>query len=132
MRWALALAAALFAAAAFAGGDQQIRLSPEAPRQTVPLPPASAGDEAVLRVRISAIDNPAMVPFGVVVRTADGTEIGRFAVFPADQTGDYHLSLRPAERAALAQPDAAVSLALDLQGKTAERLTVTIESVQIR
>lgn len=136
MRWGLrgiVAAAALYAAAvAYAGGDSSVRLTLDLPRTTVALQQPVRQQATALQVRVGSIDNPGMTPFGVVIRLADGNEIGRFAVFPADRTGDYFLSLRPEESAVLAVPGAALTLELDLIGKAHGRLNVVVDFVRLK
>jgi hypothetical protein len=132
IRWAILTAAAIFAVAvAYAGGDDAIRLSLNSPNSQILITAGEARSSSVIRVRVAAIENPDLTPFGVVVSVLGGGEIGRFAVYPADQTGDYALSLTPTEATALSKPDATVSLALDLIHPATDRLVVTIGSVRL-
>ena len=132
------MAALLFCAAiafagtaAFAGGDSAMRLTLEAPRREAPVQGAVAAGGSALQVRIGAVDNPSLTPFGIVVRLPDGQEIGRFALFPADQTGDYYLSLKPHERAALSE-GRSVILEIDPTGGKKDPLAVTVDFVRLR
>ena len=81
---------------------------------------------------MGAIENPGMTPFGIVIKLADGNEIGRFAVFPADRTGDYFLSLKAEESAVLTAPGAAVTLELDLIGTADYRFNVVVDFVRLK
>ncbi len=83
----------------------------------------------LIRVRVTRIENPGMVPFGVVVTLPGGAEIGRFSIFPADRTGDYYLSVTPDERTALLRPGAALHIALDLPTPPREGLEVELTPV---
>lgn len=70
-----------------------------------------------LRLRLTEVRNPASEALGIsasVVGPAGGDrqEIGRLAVFPAEQTGDYVLPVSPASARALAEPGAQVEIAL--------------------
>jgi hypothetical protein len=136
-RWLL-LAAALglilgVAQTARAGQDQRATLSTDTPSTTVAPPAAAiASGSATLRVPIVSITNPGKTPFGVVVSIAGGAEIGRFAVFPPDQTGDYNLSLSPSEQAALRVPGAALVLTLDLIGPAREPLSIVLGQIDAR
>ena len=141
MRWGLrgiVAAAVLYAAAvAYAGGNNagehnMARLTLGVPRTTVALQEPSPEQAAALQVRVGAIENPGMTPFGIVIKLADGNEIGRFAVFPADRTGDYFLSLKAEESAVLAAPGAAVTLELDLIGTADDRLNVVVDFVRLK
>ncbi len=79
------------------------------------------GSGPVIKLSILAIDNADLVPFGVIVARIDGTEIGRIAVFPADQTGDYFLPL------AVPLPDSQLRLAIDAFGGASDiTLTFTV------
>ena len=132
-RWGILVAAALYGAAvAYAGGGGGVRLTPDSPQ--VEAQALGAGEQApnVLQVRIGAIDNPSLTPFGIVVSLAGGREIGRFAIFPADRTGDYFLSLKPAEQAALAQSGGALVLSIDRIGEPSGPLSVTVDFVQAK
>lgn len=132
-RWGILVAAALYGAAvANAGGGGGLRLTLDNPQVQAQALAAPESANAVLQVRIGAIENPSMTPFGIVVRLADGQEIGRFAIFPADRTGDYFLSLKPAEQATLATGDGALMLAIDLIGEPAGPLTVTVDFVRAK
>ena len=132
-RWGILVAAALYGAAvAYAGGGGGVRLTLDSPQ--VEAQALGAGEPAptVLQVRIGAIDNPSLTPFGIVVSLAGGREIGRFAIFPADRTGDYFLSLKPAEQAALAQSGGALVLSIDRIGEPSGPLSVTVDFVQAK
>ena len=132
-RWGIVVAAALYGAAvANAGGGGGLRLTLDNPQVQAQALAAPESANAVLQVRIGAIENPSMTPFGIVVRLADGQEIGRFAIFPADRTGDYFLSLKPAEQAALAASGGALLLAIDRIGEPAGPLTVTVDFVRAK
>ena len=70
-----------------------------------------------LRLRLTDISNPASEALGIrasVVGPAQGDrqEIGRLAVFPAEQTGDYLLPVSRSLARALAAPGARVEIAL--------------------
>lgn len=141
-RWGILggiLAAAVLygAAVAYAGGGGDgegggVLLTTDNPQMQVEARAAPEGAAAVLQVRIGAIQNPSLTPFGIVVRLADGQEIGRFAIFPADRTGDYFLSLKPAEREALAAGGGALLLSIDRIGETAAPLSVTVDFVRAK
>ena len=121
---ALALVLALGLPGGVAGGVAACG-SEDPPARAVMAVPVSiemAGtpDQAILYLELSRIDNPAMTPFGLIATTPDGIEIGRIAIYPADQTGTYALGLEGAALAAL-RAAGAVALELDfLQGHPAE------------
>lgn len=92
------------------GGGGEARLTPDSPSARLGL---GAPERDLLGLRLRRIDNPRMTPFGVVVSQVDGTEIGRFSVFPPDRTGDYVVSLTPGERAGIVR-NGAVEARLDL------------------
>lgn len=124
-------AIAYTAAEAFAGGDNALRMTLEAPRMEAPVQGAAEGGDSALQVRVGAVENPSLTPFGIIVRLPDGREIGRFALFPADRTGDYYLSLRPEEQAALSE-DGRVILEIDPTGGEEEPLAITVDFVRLR
>lgn len=136
MRWGILAAAVLYgaviasAAVSYAGGADALRLSLEAPQVTAEIQVRPDATRHVLHIRIGAIENPSLTPFGIVARLPDGHEIGRFAVFPADRTGDYFLSLKPDERAALAKNSGALTLEIDWIGKPDPSLSVTVDFVR--
>lgn len=127
---ALACLAAACAQSAAGNGDQPmvIQLTPDRPAF---LAEAPLDGVSRLRLRLTEISNPAGEALGIsasVVGPADGDrqEIGRFAVFPAEQTGDYVLPVSPSSARALAAPGAQVEIALtdDTVGDTG--LSVTL------
>ena len=132
--WGILVAAALYGAAvAYAGGAGGLRLTLESPQvEAQALNAQGSVGASVLQVRIGAIENPSLTPFGIAVHLPDGQEIGRFAIFPADRTGDYFLSLKPAEQAALAAGDGALLLAIDRIGEPAGPLAVTVDFVRTK
>lgn len=92
------------------GGGGEARLTADSPSARLGV---DAPERDLLALRLERIDNPRMTPFGVVVSQVDGTEIGRFSVFPPDRTGDYVVSLTPGERAGIVR-NGAVEARLDL------------------
>ena len=79
--------------------------------------PPPAEDVSRLRLRVTEIVNPGAGQLGVrvtVVDPASGArqELGRFAVFPAEQTGDYVLPVRGTAAAMLETSEAVVEFAL--------------------
>jgi len=104
------------------------------PSQAVVLadpPPAGAKR---LRVRVFDIDNPAGGELGVRVaavnpETAERREIGRFAVFPPEQTGDYVLPLAPAATAAFRDAASKVEFALTANTTADARLLVKLVAI---
>ncbi len=136
MRWRILAAAVLYGAAivgaavSHAGGGEGLRLSLDAPQVKTEIQAKPDAARQVLHIRIGAIENPSLTPFGIVVGLPDGHEIGRFAIFPADRTGDYFLSLKPEERAALTETDGALTLEIDLIGKPDAPLEVTVDFVR--
>ena len=131
-RWfvsAAALGAALVTSVAANETDPVVRLSNDRPAVVTRV--ARERDEdatrrGIIRIRVSRIENPSMTPFGIVVSLPGGAEIGRFSFFPADQTGDYHLSLTPEERAALLSDEPELHIALDLPTPPPEDIEVEL------
>jgi hypothetical protein len=126
---AAALAAALVTSVAANETDPVVRLSNEVPDVVTRV--ARERDEdatrrGIIRIRVSRIENPSMTPFGIVVSLPGGAEIGRFSFFPADQTGDYHLSVTPEERAALLSDEPELHIALDLPTPPPEDIEVEL------
>lgn len=132
-RWGIVVAAALYGAAvAYAGGGDGVRLTLDNPQVEAQALTVPGNANAVLQIRIGVIENPSMTPFGIAVLLPDGREIGRFTIFPADRTGDYFLSLKPAEQAALAAGGGVLLLAIDRIGDPAGPLTVVVDFVRAK
>jgi hypothetical protein len=126
---AAALAAALVTSVAANETDPVVRLSNEVPDVVTRV--ARERDEdatrrGIIRIRVSRIENPSMTPFGIVVSLPAGAEIGRFSFFPADQTGDYYLSVTPEERDALLSDEPELHIALDLPTPPPEDIEVEL------
>ena len=58
-----------------------------------------------------------------------GAEIGWFSFFPADQTGDYHLSVTPEEQAALLSGDPSCTLPSTCRGLLLKDIEVELTPV---
>jgi len=126
---AAGLAAALVTSVAANESDPVVHLTDEVPAVVTRVAQARAEDVArrgVVRIRVSRIENPSMTPFGIVVSLPAGAEIGRFSFFPADQTGDYYLSVTPEERDALLSDEPELHIALDLPTPPPEDIEVEL------
>lgn len=113
-----------------AGGDSRVparfKLSPAQPSVLADLP---ADGARRLRVRVTAVDNPGAGELGVRAalvdpETGERREIGRFAVFPPERTGDYVLPVSPGDIAAMRGAASKVEFALTSNTTSDPRLLV--------
>jgi hypothetical protein len=137
MGWAAVVVLALLAAADTGanspgeGGDRLLRLTTTAPVVTTEV---RAEEPTRLRVRVIEIENPTGTAFGVTATiVGEGTgqrrEIGRFAVFPPDQTGDYILPVGRDIQDLLREGSDTAEFALVRETRETADLTVVLEPV---